>query len=41
MQAIFNEAIYFPSSPLRKDVHVKRRVLDYLLFMNSKVGCLC
>mmetsp|Transcript_13551 Transcript_13551/g.40975 ORF Transcript_13551/g.40975 Transcript_13551/m.40975 type:complete len:430 (-) Transcript_13551:85-1374(-) len=36
-QAIFNEAIYFPSSPQHEDVHVKRRVLDYLNFMNSKV----
>ncbi len=37
-QALFNEVIYFPSRPGYTDPLVKRRVLDYLLFMNSKVG---
>lgn len=36
-QALFNEVIYFPSRPGYTDPLVKRRVLDYLLFMNSKV----
>ena len=31
------QVIYFPSRPGYTDPHVKRRVLDYLLFMNSKV----
>ena len=35
---MYNEVIFFPSRPGYTDVHVKRRVLDYLLFMNSKVG---
>lgn len=38
MQAVFNEVIFFPSRPNYTDVNVKRRVLDYLLFMNSKVN---
>lgn len=36
-QALFNECIYFPSSPANKDPSVTRRVLDYMKFMNSKV----
>ncbi|KAL4437001.1 hypothetical protein ABPG75_004140 [Micractinium tetrahymenae] len=36
-QALFNECIFFPSSPSNKDPSVTRRVLDYMLFMNSKV----
>lgn len=36
-QAVFNEVIFFPSRPNYTDVNVKRRVLDYLKFMNSKV----
>lgn len=36
-QALFNECIFFPSSPSNKDPAVTRRVLDYMLFMNSKV----
>lgn len=36
-QAVFNEVIFFPSRPNYTDVNVKRRVLDYLQFMNSKV----
>ena len=34
---VFRQVIYFPSRPGYTDPHVKRRVLDYLLFMNSKV----
>ncbi|PRW58051.1 glycosyltransferase CAZy family GT77 [Chlorella sorokiniana] len=36
-QALFNECIFFPSRPGYKDPSVTRRVLDYMLFMNSKV----
>ncbi|KAL4430612.1 hypothetical protein ABPG77_005852 [Micractinium sp. CCAP 211/92] len=36
-QALFNECIFFPNSPHNKDPAVTRRVLDYMLFMNSKV----
>ena len=32
------QVIYFPSRPGYTDPHVKRRVLDYLLFMNSKAS---
>ncbi|GAB4813747.1 hypothetical protein N2152v2_000793 [Parachlorella kessleri] len=35
-QAVFNECIFFPNRPGYKDPGVTRRVLDYLLFMNSK-----
>lgn len=31
------QEIFFPSSPNRTDPAVTRRVMDYLLFMNSKV----
>lgn len=31
------QAIFFPSRPDHKDPSVTRRVMDYLLFMNSKV----
>ena len=31
------QEIYLPSRPGYTDPHVIRRVLDYLLFMNSKV----
>jgi len=34
------QLIYFPSRPGYTDPLVRRRVLDYLLFMNSKVGLL-
>lgn len=36
-QALFNECIFFPNHPGYKDPEVTRRVLDYMLFMNSKV----
>lgn len=36
-QALYNECIFFPSRPGYKDPSVTRRVLDYMLFMNSKV----
>jgi arabinosyltransferase len=35
-QALFNECIFFPSSPRGKDPSVTRRVLDINQFMNSK-----
>lgn len=36
-QALFNECIFFPNHPGYTDPAVTRRVLDYMLFMNSKV----
>ncbi|CAL5218343.1 g3 [Coccomyxa viridis] len=36
-QAIFNEVIFFPSRPGYFDPAVTRRIMDYTLFMNSKV----
>ncbi|KAK9817003.1 hypothetical protein WJX72_008113 [[Myrmecia] bisecta] len=36
-QAIFNEVIFFPSRPGYNDVAVTRRIMDFMLFMNSKV----
>eukprot|EP00246_Nothoceros_aenigmaticus_P017153 TRINITY_DN817_c0_g1_i1.p1 TRINITY_DN817_c0_g1~~TRINITY_DN817_c0_g1_i1.p1 ORF type:complete len:427 (+),score=85.07 TRINITY_DN817_c0_g1_i1:161-1441(+) len=36
-QAVFNEELFFPSSPGYLGLHASKRVLDYLLFLNSKV----
>eukprot|EP00270_Netrium_digitus_P004873 TRINITY_DN1628_c0_g1_i2.p1 TRINITY_DN1628_c0_g1~~TRINITY_DN1628_c0_g1_i2.p1 ORF type:complete len:414 (+),score=116.44 TRINITY_DN1628_c0_g1_i2:93-1334(+) len=36
-QAVFNEELWFPSSPGYIGLHASRRVLDYYQFMNSKV----
>lgn len=36
-QAVFNEELFFPSSPGYIGLHASKRVLDYLLFLNSKV----
>ena len=36
-QALFNECIFFPNSPLNKDPNVARRVMDIEVIMNSKV----
>ncbi|EIE27038.1 hypothetical protein COCSUDRAFT_11236, partial [Coccomyxa subellipsoidea C-169] len=36
-QAIFNEVIFFPSRPGYTDPGVTRRIMDFMLFMNSKV----
>lgn len=36
-QAVFNEELFFPSHPGYEGLHASRRVLDYLLFLNSKV----
>lgn len=36
-QAVFNEELYFPSHPGYDGLHASRRVMDYYLFMNSKV----
>jgi hypothetical protein len=36
-QAVFNEELFRPSRPGYDGLHVSKRVLDYLLFMNSKV----
>eukprot|EP00899_Mesostigma_viride_P013557 jgi/Mesvir1/22201/Mv18797-RA.1 len=35
-QAVFNEVIFFPSRPGYTSPPVRRRVMDYMLFMNSK-----
>jgi len=36
-QAVFNEEAAFPSSPVHQSPHIRRRTMDYMLFMNSKV----
>lgn len=36
-QAVFNEELFNPSHPGYDGLHASRRVLDYYLFMNSKV----
>lgn len=36
-QAVFNEEIFFPSHPGYEGLHASKRVMDYYLFMNSKV----
>ncbi|KAJ7294224.1 hypothetical protein O6H91_07G011200 [Diphasiastrum complanatum] len=36
-QAVFNEELFFPSRPGFEGLHASKRVLDYLLFLNSKV----
>ncbi|KAK9916012.1 hypothetical protein WJX75_007235 [Coccomyxa subellipsoidea] len=36
-QAIFNEVIFFPSHPGYTDPGVTRRIMDFMLFMNSKI----
>ena len=36
-QAVFNEELFFPSHPGYDGLHASRRVMDYYLFMNSKV----
>ncbi|KAJ7528069.1 hypothetical protein O6H91_16G082200 [Diphasiastrum complanatum] len=36
-QAVFNEELFFPSRPGYEGLHASKRVLDYLLFLNSKV----
>ena len=35
-QALFNECIFFPNSPVNKDPSVTRRTMDFEKFMNSK-----
>lgn len=35
-QALFNECIFFPNSPVNVDPAVTRRVMDIEVFMNSK-----
>lgn len=36
-QAVFNEELFYPSHPGYQGLHASTRVLDYYLFMNSKV----
>ncbi|CAK9859840.1 unnamed protein product [Sphagnum jensenii] len=36
-QAVFNEELFYPSHPGYEGLHASRRVLDYLLFLNSKM----
>ncbi|GER37589.1 nucleotide-diphospho-sugar transferase family protein [Striga asiatica] len=36
-QAVFNEEMFYPSSPGYNGLHVSRRTMDLYLFMNSKV----
>lgn len=36
-QAVFNEELFNPSHPGYEGLHASRRVLDFYLFMNSKV----
>jgi len=36
-QAVFNEVLFFPSRPGYEGLHASRRVMDYYLFLNSKV----
>lgn len=36
-QAVFNEELFFPSHPGYEGLHASKRVMDYYLFMNSKV----
>ncbi|KAJ7519382.1 hypothetical protein O6H91_20G036000 [Diphasiastrum complanatum] len=36
-QAVFNEELFFPSRPGYEGLHASKRVMDYLLFLNSKV----
>ncbi|XP_051133325.1 arabinosyltransferase RRA2-like [Andrographis paniculata] len=36
-QAVFNQELFIPSYPGYGGLHASRRVMDYLLFMNSKV----
>eukprot|EP00271_Cylindrocystis_brebissonii_P015463 TRINITY_DN38364_c0_g1_i1.p1 TRINITY_DN38364_c0_g1~~TRINITY_DN38364_c0_g1_i1.p1 ORF type:complete len:416 (+),score=86.70 TRINITY_DN38364_c0_g1_i1:108-1355(+) len=36
-QAVFNEELFFPSHPGYDGLHASRRVMDYYLFLNSKV----
>ena len=35
-QALFNECIFFPNSPINKDPGVTRRAMDRYVYMNSK-----
>ncbi|XAR72833.1 Fucosylgalactoside 3-alpha-galactosyltransferase [Bertholletia excelsa] len=36
-QAVFNEVLFFPSSPGYDGLHASKRTMDFYLFMNSKV----
>lgn len=36
-QAVFNEELFFPSHPGYYGLHASKRVMDFYLFMNSKV----
>jgi hypothetical protein len=36
-QAVFNEELFFPSHPGYEGLHASKRVLDFYLFVNSKV----
>jgi hypothetical protein len=36
-QAVFNEELFFPSHPGYDGLHASKRVMDYYLFMNSKL----
>ena len=36
-QAVFNEELFFPSHPGYEGLHASKRVMDYYLFMNSKL----
>lgn len=36
-QAVFNEELFFPSHPGYTGLHASKRVMDFYLFMNSKV----
>eukprot|EP00850_Spirogloea_muscicola_P003335 SM000013S26504 [mRNA] locus=s13:732831:733796:- [translate_table: standard] len=36
-QAVFNEELFYPSHPGYDGLHASKRVMDYYLFMNSKV----
>ncbi|PQQ13605.1 arabinosyltransferase RRA3 [Prunus yedoensis var. nudiflora] len=36
-QAVFNEALFFPSHPGYDGLHASKRTMDFYLFMNSKV----
>lgn len=36
-QAVFNEELFYPSHPGYEGLHASKRVMDYYLFVNSKV----